>query len=141
MDGLSAAASGIAVASISLQLVENVRKLCNFWDSIRDAPEEVRAISSDMKLLSTALSRVAHEAQHVAPDAVLDSALDGCWVKVRSLTEIVDEIEPRFDSKCSRVRRWAALKAALRHGKLRRYQDTLERLKSTLSLVQQLQIR
>lgn len=141
MDGLSAAASSIAVASISIQLVGSVKKLCDFWDSVRDAPEDVRAISSDMKLLSTVLSRVAHEAQQNAPDEVLGSALDGCWDKVRVLTRIISEIEPAFDSKCSRVRRWATLKAALRQEKLRRYQDALERLKSTLSLIQQLQIR
>ena len=141
MDGLSAAASGIAVASISLQLVENVKKICDFWDSVKDAPEDVRAISSDMKLLSTVLSRVAQEAQHIAPDEVLGSALDGCWDKVRLLTRIINEIEPGFDSRLLRVRRWSALKAVLRQEKLRRYQDALERLKSTLSLIQQLQIR
>lgn len=44
MDGLSAAASGIAVVSLSLQLVGSVREIHCFLHSISEAPEEVKRL-------------------------------------------------------------------------------------------------
>lgn len=141
MDGLSAAANGIAVASISIQLAECTKKLCDFWDSIKEAPEDIRTISIDIKLLSTVLTQIAHEAQHIRPNETLIFALEGCWAKVRLLTHILNEIEPGFASKNSRTRKWTALKAAFKDTQLKKFQDTLERTKGTLSLIQQLQMR
>jgi hypothetical protein len=44
MDGLSAAASAIAVVSLAVQIAESLRELCDFWDSIQEAPEDIKAI-------------------------------------------------------------------------------------------------
>lgn len=46
MDGLSAAASGIAVVSLAIQVADSVQKLHGFLKSIRDAPDEVYRLSS-----------------------------------------------------------------------------------------------
>ena len=141
MDGFSAAASGIAVASIGIQLAENVKKLYDFWISIKDAPEDIREISMDLQLLSTVLAQIACEAQHIEPDATFIAALDGCWLKVKILNTLLNEIEPGFASTSSRIRKWSAFKAVLKSEKLRKFQEALERLKGTLLLVQQNQYR
>lgn len=141
MEGLSAAASGIAVVSVAVQLAESFKKLCDFWKSIKEAPENIRAISVDLELLSSVLTQVALETQHVEPDATLIAALNSCCVKVKTLTIILNQIEPGFASTRFRVRKWTALKAALKHGELLRFQEALERLKGTLLLVQQNQYR
>ena len=141
MDGLSAAASGIAVVSIAIQLAESVKKLCDFWDSIKEAPDDVRAISTDLEILSKVLAQIAHESQNQEPDATLVAALQGCSVKVRTLDEIVSDIEPGFSSKRFRVRKWTALRAVLKHGQVVKFQGALESLKVTLLLAQQNQSR
>lgn len=141
MEGLSAAASGIAVVSVAVQLAESFKKLCDFWKSIKEAPENIRAISVDLELLSSVLTQIALETQHVEPDATLVAALNSCCVKVKTLTTILNEIEPGFASTRSRVRKWTALKATLKHGELLKFQEALERLKGTLLLVQQNQYR
>lgn len=141
MDGLSAASSGIAVVSIAIQLAESFKKLHDFWKSIKEAPEDIRDISVDLELLSSVLTQIAYEAQHVEPDAALIAALNGCSVKVKTLTTLLNEIEPGFTSKSSRIRKWTAFKAVLKHGELMRFQEILERLKGTLVLVQQNQYR
>lgn len=141
MDGLSAVASGVAVVQVTFQLVESFKKLCEFWKSIKEAPEEIRAISADLELLSSVLIQVAHETQHAEPDATLIAALNGCCVKVKTLTTILNEIEPGFASKSLRIRKWTAFKAVLKHGELKKFQEALERLKGTLLLVQQNQSR
>jgi hypothetical protein len=35
MDGLSVAASGIAVGSIAVQLMDSIKKLLDFWCSVK----------------------------------------------------------------------------------------------------------
>ena len=141
MEGLSAAASGIAVVSVAVQLAESFKKLCDFWKSIEEAPENIRAISVDLELLSSVLIQIAHETQHVEPDATLIAALNVCCVKVKMLTKILNEIEPGFASTKIRVRKWTALKAVLKQGELMKFQEALDRLKGTLLLVQQNQHR
>lgn len=140
-DALATAASGIAVVSLAIQLAESVKKLCDFWTSIKEAPEDIQAISTDLDLLSGVLTRIAYETQHVEPDATLVATLNGCWAKVRKLTVLLNGIEPGFASRSLRVRKWTALRAVLKHGQLMKFQAALESLKGTLLLVQQYQYR
>lgn len=140
-EALSTVASGIAVVTVAVQLAESVKKLCDFWNSIKEAPEEIQAISLDLELLSSVLTQIAYEAQHVEPYATLVATLNSCQVKVKILTTFLSEIEPGFASKSSRLRKWTALKAVLKHGQLMKFQADLERLKVTLLLVQQNQDR
>ena len=141
MEGLSAAASGIAVVSVAIQLAESFKKLSDFWKSIKEAPEDIRAISTDLDLVSSVLAETAREAQHVGPDDTLVAVLDACCGKVKVLTGIVNQIEPGFASTSSRVRRWTAFRAVLKRGELMKFQEALERLKGTLLMVQQNQCK
>ena len=141
MEGLSAAASGIAVVSVAIQLAESFKKLSDFWKSIKEAPEDIRAISTDLDLVSSVLAEIANETQHVQPDDTLIAVLNACWDKVKLLTGIVNQIEPGFASTSLRLRKWTAFKAVLRRGELIKFQEALERLKSTLLLVQQNQYK
>ena len=140
-EGLATAASGIAVLTVAVQLAQSIKKLSDFWSSIKEAPEDIQAIATDVDLLSNVLTRIAHETQHVEPDTALEATLNGCRVKVGKLTALLDEIEPGFASSRPRVRKWTALKAVLKQGQLAKFQVGLDRLKSTLLLVQQYQYR
>jgi len=84
MEGLSTAASVIVVVSLTIQLAESVKKLRDFWNSIKQAPEDIRAIATDLELLSSVLAEIACEAQHVEPDASLVAVLGGCSIKVKN---------------------------------------------------------
>ena len=138
MDGLSSAASGVAVVSVAVQMAESVKKLYDFWRSIEEAPEDVRMISMDLELLSSVLTRIANEAQHAEPEAMLASALNGCWAKVKLLHTLLNEIEPGFASSSLRTRKWTAFKIVLKQRQLTKFQEALERMESTIVLVQQI---
>ena len=140
-EGLATAASGIAVLTIAVQLAESVKKLCDFWTSIKEAPKDIQAISTELVLLSTVFTRIAHETQHVEPDVTLAAILTECVVKVEEVTALLDEMEPGFASSRLRVRKWTAFKAVLKKGQLAKFQVALDRLKGTLLLVQQYQYR
>jgi hypothetical protein len=59
MDGLSSGASILAVVSLAIQLADSVKKIYEFWESVQDAPETIRQITSDLRLLAKVLSDTA----------------------------------------------------------------------------------
>ena len=137
MEGLAAAASVVGVASLALQLAGSVKKLHDFWDSVKEAPEDVRSITSDLQLLSSVLSDIASEAQHVTPDHTLEAVMERCVMKVKTLNTILNELEPGFASSRTLKRKWTALKNVLKSEKVKKFQTSLQDLKTTLILVLQ----
>lgn len=137
MDGLSSGASAIAVVSLAAQLAESVKKLYDFYSSVKQAPEHVRGIASDLELLSTVLAGIALEAQRFAPDETLSAVLGGCTHRIKSLMVLTNDMEPGFASHSLRVQKWTTFKAVLKDVNLGKVQDGVERLKISLLLAQQ----
>lgn len=137
MDGLSAAASAMAVVSLAFQLGDSIKQLHDFWDSVKEAPDDIHAIQEDLGLLSSVLAEMANEMQHSGPDQTITRALKACSDKVDKLTRITNDLEPGFASRSLRIRKWTAFKAVLKSDKIDKFQKVLEGLKSTLILAQQ----
>ena len=135
MDGLSAAASVIAVGSLAIQLADNVKKLRDFWCSVKDAPDDVRAIAGDLEVLSQTLAEISLEAQ--VESSSMKAALLRCIDGTKPLASIVQDLEPGFESKSARTRKWSALKMTFKGEKIKRYQRSLESMKTSLLLAQQ----
>ena len=133
MDGLSAV---IAVGSVAAQLADGMKKLRDFWCSIKDAPDEVRAIAADLVVFSRILADISLEAQDQSPST--DAALLRCIDGTKSLTAIVEDLEPGFESESARTRKWSALKTVFKGEKIKRYQRSLEGMKTSLILAQQI---
>ena len=136
MDGLSGAASGIAVVSIAIQLGDSIKKLCEFWASVKEAPDDVRAITADLQLLSSVLAGIASEEQRSGPDPTLTTILEACGDKVNKFTHITNGMEPGFASMSLRVRKWTAVKAVMKGEKIKKCRKLLEGLKITLMMAQ-----
>jgi hypothetical protein len=58
MDGLSAAASGIAVVSLAIQLVDSVREIRRFLRNFSDAPKELRRLIDLLEQLELILENI-----------------------------------------------------------------------------------
>ena len=58
MDGLSAAASGIAVASLAIQLVDSVREIRRFFRTLKDAPEELHRLLDLLEHMELMLDKI-----------------------------------------------------------------------------------
>ena len=134
MDGLSGTASGMAVVSLAIQLGVSIKKLCEFWTSVKEAPDDVRAITADLHLLSSVLAEIASEEQHFDPDPTLETALKACGDHVAKLVRIANDMEPGFASKKPRIRIWTAFRAVIKGESIQKSQRILEGLKSTLTL-------
>ena len=137
MDGLSGAASGIAVVSLALQLGDSIKQLYDFWHSVKEAPDHVRTIATELSLLSSVLTEMAFEEQHLEPDQTLTTALEACHDRVKTLTHITNLLEPGFTSRSLRIRKWTAFKAVFKAEKIQNFQKMLDGLKITLMLAQQ----
>ena len=134
MDGV---ASAFAVVSLALQLADSVKKLYDFWNSVREAPRDIQATTNDLKSLQSILSSIAHDAQHTEPDETLTNALQSCNTEVATLVSILDITHPGFASTRLRTQKLTAIKAVLMGTKLKKFQDIVGRLKTSLLLVQQ----
>ena len=137
MDGLSSAASGIAVVSLAFQLADGVKRLYEFWESVQGAPSDVRSFASDLQLLSSVLADIQTSGGDPSITNLANSALESCKIKIESLTDIVKEFEPGLNSHSRRVRKWNALKAVLKRWKIEKFRLLLGEAKVTLILVRQ----
>ena len=135
MEGLSVAASSIALISIAVQLTEGVKKLCDFWNSVKEAPAEIQRIIRELSLFSDVLSSIAHEAQSTEPDSLLTSALVNCGDCLASVSRWLEALEPSFTSKNIQVRKWSAFKTVWKEKQLSKHIENLDSLKSSLQLV------
>lgn len=99
MDGLSAAASGIAVVSLAIQLVDSVREMRRFLRSISEASEELKRLIDLLEQLEMILEQVGmlvqrqHENTRLEADGVIASvsrAIKTCESKLAKLEEIVE---------------------------------------------------
>jgi hypothetical protein len=134
MDPLSGGASVLAFVGLASQLAQNIKKLYDFWSSIQDAPQEIRAISRDISLVANILNEIAEEEEHHQYHPTSRAALHECEESVRALTAIVVDLEPGFAASSRRIRKWSSLKIVLRKDKIKRIQASLSEAKSSLSL-------
>jgi hypothetical protein len=58
MDELSGVAGVIAVAWIAIQLADSIKNPCGFWESIKDAPEEIATLVHELKVLNLVLKKI-----------------------------------------------------------------------------------
>ena len=136
MDGLSGAASAFAVASLAGQLVSGFKALYLFWGSIQDAPDDIQAISRELKLLQTVVQDIHNIEKRYGPDRTTIDILESCLTQIYSLTAITEKLERGFRTSTSSRRKWGALKAVLKGNNIKKFQDILRDTKTTLLIVQ-----
>lgn len=137
MDGLSGAASVIAVASIAIQLADSIKKLCDFWESIKDAPEEIATLVQELKLLDLVLKKIHVNEEKFGADPTTTAVLNRCAEKVNTLVAAMDTFQPGFASKKWQVRTWNSFKVTLQSKKFHNFRLSLGEIKTTLILARQ----
>jgi hypothetical protein len=113
-------------------------KLQEFWQQMRDAPDDIRSIVENLDLLSAILREIAFRAQQtVAVEPTLIKAIESCARRMEILQDIANELLPPLVSGSRFSRKWSAVKAARKEEKLRQFRSCLEETKTSLLLVQQ----
>jgi len=130
-------ASGIAVTQFAGQIVQNIRNIHDFWQSIRDAPKDLSDSLEELELLGDTLlelhNNIDRHAGHQLPGTSAMRCMQYCRKVANDLEAIIVDLHEGLDGKKSR-RHWVAIKAALRKQVLQDFQQRLDRAKSTLTL-------
>lgn len=102
MEAISAAASGIAVASIAIQLADSMKKLVDFWESVQDAPNNIRSVLDDLRLLSRVLKDIDRSQLQYGFDANTNELLESCKFVclIFNLPHAVSKAENKWLTDC-----------------------------------------
>ena len=94
MEDLSGAASGIAIAiaSLTIQIVESISKFHDFFESMKMASKEVTLITKDLAQLMSILDCIKTDEKRS------NDVLTTCMDKIKVLNAIIGGIEPGIQS-------------------------------------------
>jgi hypothetical protein len=136
MEALGAASSVFAVVSLAVQLGSNIKRLADFWDSVKEAPAEVEQIKLELIVLESVLGLIAKDAQRSTADGDIAHQFLGIFTRsVVNLEKLSKEFDRGLNGNGTR-RKWTCLKKALREKKLASYWSEIERAKSMLVMYQ-----
>jgi hypothetical protein len=138
---LGVARSVISVASFAVQLAESVQKVCEFWDSIEDGPDDIRRISAELRWLANYLSILRHEHScgliEKEQEPLVRGALEIAKKDIDELAGLVTELSRGMGSDQGRMKRkWGKIQVVLKAGKINKMNAHIESIKSILSLLQ-----
>jgi hypothetical protein len=124
-------AGGAGLASLSIQLAESAIKLKRLYHSMRNAPETLKEIADEIKLMALSLQLLERHRQSESHGAdLLDLCIENCRSHTAKITLITDKISQKID-KASLTGR---LYASVRERDLEKLLDDLARARSALHL-------
>ena len=133
-------ASGVtAFISISIQLVETIKKITSFCKSLQRAPEELLRLIDVLSRLEMILGQASlylEERSQIEglPGSALaiQCAIQSCQTNIGKLEKIKDRIESKFDSRGRTGRMWASLNTVITKDEIERVNRLLNDDFSTL---------
>jgi hypothetical protein len=127
-EALGIAGSVVSFVGLAGQIAQGVNYLYNFFNSMQDAPSDIKSLAAELKILGTILDEVNRD---VVDSAALGAALQLCKDTVAELEALVQE--SNLTSKQSKVKRlWSQMSTVFRNEEFRKYIERRERAKITL---------
>ncbi|KAF7859741.1 hypothetical protein EAF04_008820 [Stromatinia cepivora] len=127
---LGVVGSAIGIASFAIQLGDGIFKLKSFWDSVKDAPEEIFHILDELDTMQVVVAEIEEGlgGNTASPAAV--KSLQLCKKGMRILNDVMNEMEREMQSK----RKWACVKVVLKREFLEKMEKRLERANMLLMM-------
>jgi hypothetical protein len=107
MEGLSAASSGIAVVSLSIQLVDSVREIRRFFRTLKDAPEELSRLLDlleHLELMLENIGKLVDPDSDISPSVLKSTQAESTETVAGLLYTGVQEARGRGDREAIRPR-------------------------------------
>ncbi|TVY84730.1 hypothetical protein LSUE1_G000619 [Lachnellula suecica] len=140
---LGLAASVISVVSLAIQLGDSIKKACDFWEAIEDGPDDIKRISSDLRLLSNLIAVIRHGNDADtgrAQEQLVRSALENAKKDIDDLASLISDLQRALGpTKKGLKRKWGRVQVAMKGGKIVKLRGYVEGAKSSLNLLQALQ--
>jgi uncharacterized protein YoxC len=143
MDGLSAAASGIAVVSLAIQLVDSVRQIQRFLRNVSEAPKELRRLINLLEQLELILENIGElidrqQRQSADEDVALSEtvlrAMKTCENTVKGLAGIVDAARKSAEAKNKATKALGSLRLSCKKKDIEEFERQLHEAVSLLNL-------
>jgi hypothetical protein len=119
MDGLSGVASGMAVASLSLQLIQSIGTIKTFIRDVKGATEELKKLATQLTILNAYLEEVRNlmeqqtSQQYLpAPFMPIYECLQGYETSLGLLQEVID----KYKASCGNGTAIARVKNGIKFG-------------------------
>lgn len=138
MEVLGGVSSVLAVVSLALQLGSNIQKLVGFWDSVKEAPEDIHQLKSQLGVLGELLRCIEVDTRGSLKPRAADigvQCLQVCNMSVSKLERVTAELNRGLNGNGVK-RRWTCLRKTLRERQLAAYWVEVERAKSMLIMYQ-----
>lgn len=150
MEALSGAASGIAVVSLTIQLIQSVALIREFIKDVKGASKELHRLVGKLELLNALLENVQKVLEQQsslsgthfpAPSMAIFNCLQGCEDSIQPLVNIVKKLSlPQSQSGSSTARLKSEIKLGLKTKEIAtletRIQHDIDLLTNSLSINQ-----
>jgi hypothetical protein len=136
MDGLSAAASGMAVASLAIQLVDSVREICRFFRTLKDAPEElIRLLDllEHMELMLDNIGKLVERDSDISPSVL--KAIQTCEKALNKLGALIQKVKRESSAQSPLKRSLGFFKLACKKEEVEEIETQVDRAVNNLNLV------
>jgi Fungal N-terminal domain of STAND proteins len=143
MDGLSAAASGIAVVSLAIQLVDSVREIRRFLRNVSEAPKELRRLIDMLEQLELVLENIGalvERQKQQAAEADVDvsgsilKAMTTCESKLKMIEDVVEVAKKNSSVTSKPARTFGSFRLACKRRDIEEFEGQLRDAISLLNL-------
>ena len=117
MDGLSSAASAIAIVSLAIQLVDKVQEIRKFLKNVQDAPKEVLRLLETLDQLRGTLDNVRQLIDHQflvlrlpGSPIFITKAMENCEKQIKALETVVWKAKRSLEHQHMLRRTWSSMK-------------------------------
>ncbi|PQE29043.1 Ankyrin repeat-containing domain protein [Rutstroemia sp. NJR-2017a BBW] len=128
-------ASGMGIASLGLQLLDNVKKLKEFWDSVKEAPDDVRHALIELEILRTIIDAIPKNDTDMPAISAASSArcLELCYQVLDLLEALMKDMNQRIEKRLTR----GSIRVVLKKGTIDRFRGRLRNAQDMLVLCRQ----
>jgi hypothetical protein len=127
-EALGVAGSVVSFIRLAGQVAQGVSYLYTFFNSMQDAPGDIRSLAEELKTLGDILEEVGQDG---IDSKALTAALQRCKDVTGDLEDLIQK--SNLTSEQSKARKlWSQMSTAFRNEKFLKYTERLEKAKSTL---------
>ena len=143
-EAIGVVASAVGIASFAVQTLQGIQKLSDIYASFRDAPQEVRSLLNELRILANILKEGEDDRSQRPPLSIGQSQCEASQFckaaadEINALLEIGKILDAVKTNQWLRFR--GSVRAALKRKRIKEHLDRLERAKTLLILACQHQV-
>src|ERR1700679_2930267 len=92
-------ASSISVASLAIQIIENLNKVISFCESIKEVPTDIQRILRELRILSSITPGIQFVLEKHPPSKISETTIKECLDLVRHDISKLSDLSLDFERK------------------------------------------